>query len=47
MNFSIIINTHNQSKFIYECIKSCENQTFSDYEIIVVDTSKKALKKKI
>ncbi|MBD1161560.1 glycosyltransferase family 2 protein [Pelagibacterales bacterium SAG-MED15] len=46
MNFSIIINTHNQSKFIYECIKSCENQTFSDYEIIVVDTSKKALKKK-
>lgn len=45
MNFSIIINTHNQPKFIYECIKSCKLQNFSNYEIIVVDTSEKVLKK--
>ena len=40
MDFSIIINTHNQSKFLNECIKTCLNQNYSSYEIIVVDTSK-------
>ena len=41
MDFSIIINTHyDQSKFLNECIKSCLNQNYSSYEIIVVDTSK-------
>ena len=39
MKFSIIINTHNQSKFLSECINSCINQNFFNYEIIVVDTS--------
>jgi len=39
MDFSIIINTHNQSKFLNECIKTCLNQNYSSYEIIVVDTS--------
>ena len=37
MKFSIIINTHNQSSFIGECINSCINQDFQDYEIIIVD----------
>ena len=41
MDFSIIINTHNQSKFLGECIKSCINQNYLNYEIIIVDTSKK------
>ncbi len=41
MNFSIIINTHNQSKYLGECINSCINQNFINYEIIVVDSSKK------
>ena len=40
MDFSIIINTHNQSKFLDECIKSCINQNYLNYEIIIVDTSK-------
>jgi len=43
MKFSIIINTHNQSKFINDCIKSCKNQNFLDYEILIVDTSVRPL----
>lgn len=41
MEFSIIINTHNQPKFIKRCILSCKNQNFDKkkYEIIIVDTS--------
>ena len=46
MDFSIIINTHDQSKFLGECIKSCINQNYSNYEIIIVDTSKKPSKDK-
>ena len=46
MDFSIIINTHNQSKFLNECIKTCLNQNFSSYEIIVVDTSTRPSKDK-
>ena len=43
MKFSIIINTHNQEKFIYKSINSCLKQKFSDYEILVFDTSDKKL----
>ena len=39
MDFSIIINTHDQSKFLNESIKTCLNQNYSSFEIIVVDTS--------
>ena len=46
MDFSIIINTHDQSKFLGECIKSCINQNYLNYEIIVIDTSKKPSKDK-
>ncbi len=46
MNFSIIINSHNQSRYLGECIKSCLNQNYSNYEVIVVDTSKKPSKNK-
>ena len=46
MKFSIIINTHEQSKFIYDFIKSCKNQQASSFEVIIVDTSKSAIKKK-
>ncbi|MFL2878692.1 MAG: glycosyltransferase family 2 protein [Candidatus Pelagibacter sp.] len=46
MDFSIIINTHDQSKFLGECIKSCINQNYLNYEIIIVDTSKKPSKNK-
>ena len=37
MRFSIIINTHNQIRFIKDCINSCINQDFYDYEIIFSD----------
>jgi len=41
MQFSILINTHNQSKYISKCIESCLNQSFKgSYEIIICDTSK-------
>ena len=44
MNFSIIVNTHNQYKTINRCIKSCLSQNFTKkYEIIIIDTSKKRL----
>jgi len=46
MDFSIIINTHDQSKFLNECIKTCLNQNYSSYEIIIVDTSKRPSKDK-
>ena len=46
MKFSIIINTHNQSSFIGECINSCINQDFQDYEIIITDTSDQKINRK-
>ena len=41
MKFSILINTHNQEKYLNRAIMSCLNQDFRDYEIIVCDTSDK------
>ena len=46
MDFSIIINTHNQSKYLSECIKTCLNQNYLSYEVIVVDTSNRPSKNK-
>ena len=34
---SIIIPTYNSKKFIKETLKSIENQTYKNYEIILVD----------
>jgi glycosyltransferase involved in cell wall biosynthesis len=43
MNFSILISTHNQSKYLSRCINSCFNQNYKFFfEIIVCDTSKKS-----
>jgi glycosyltransferase involved in cell wall biosynthesis len=39
---SIAIATHKKTPFIKLCIDSCLNQTFDDYEIVVLDTSKTA-----
>ena len=39
MRFSILINCHNQSNYIEECILSSLNQTHVDFEVIVVDSS--------
>ena len=41
MKFSIIINTHNQKKYLNKAIMSCLSQDFKDYEIIICDTSDK------
>jgi glycosyltransferase involved in cell wall biosynthesis len=42
MQFSILINTHNQEKYIYRCIDSCLKQTYiNNYEILIFDTSNK------
>ena len=39
MRFSILINCHNQSNYIDECILSSLNQSYEDFEVIVVDSS--------
>jgi len=43
MKFSILINCHNQSKFIDECIVSCLSQKYHNFEVIVIDSSIKKL----
>ena len=43
MKFSILINCHNQSKFIDDCILSCMNQKYHNFEVIVIDSSTKKL----
>jgi glycosyltransferase involved in cell wall biosynthesis len=43
MKFSILINTHNQRKYLARCVNSCLNQTYKGkYEIIICDTSSKS-----
>lgn len=37
MKFSIILPNYNSEKWIEECLNSILNQTFKDYEIIIVD----------
>ena len=44
---SIIISTYNKEKFIKNTIKSCLNQSYKNYEIIVVDTGSTDKTKKI
>ena len=39
MKFSILINCHNQHKYIYDCISFSLNQKYPNFEIIVVDSS--------
>ena len=37
MKFSILITSYNKGKFIEEAIKSCIQQTYKNFEIIVMD----------
>lgn len=37
MKFSIIIPCYKVEKYLSECVDSVLNQTFTDYEIILVD----------
>ncbi len=37
-NISILISTYNKCRFIKKTIRSCLNQKYSNYEIIIVDT---------
>jgi glycosyltransferase involved in cell wall biosynthesis len=37
LKISIIIPVYNGEKYLAECIESCINQTFNDYEIIVIN----------
>ena len=40
IKFSIIINTHNQNQYIYKAVKSCLNQHYKNFEILIIDSSK-------
>ncbi|MCQ2398234.1 MAG: glycosyltransferase family 2 protein, partial [Sphaerochaetaceae bacterium] len=35
--FSVVVPVYNVDKFIRECLSSIQNQTFSDFEVILVD----------
>lgn len=35
--FSVVIPIYNVEKYILECLKSVENQSFSDYEVLMID----------
>ncbi len=37
MRFSIIIPVYNTEKYLHECLESVLNQTFDDFEVILVD----------
>ncbi len=37
MEFSVVIPVYNNEKLMEECLKAWENQTFNDYEVIIVD----------
>ena len=41
IKFSIIINTHNQEQYIYDSVRSCLNQHYKNYEIILINSSKR------
>ena len=45
--FSIIIPTFNQSSFLQKALKSVFNQTFKNFEVIVVDNNSKDGTKKV
>lgn len=37
MKFSILVPIYNVEKFLPKCLKSIENQTYKDFEVILVD----------
>ena len=37
MKYSVVIPVYNVEKFLQECIKSVLEQTYSDFELILVD----------
>ena len=41
IKISVIITTFNKEKFISNTVNSCLNQTFKNFEIIIVDTGSK------
>ena len=44
---SLIVTCHNLGKYLPECIKSIENQTYKNFEIIIVDDFSDAQTKEI
>lgn len=34
---SVVVPVYNVEKYVEECIKSILNQTFSDFELIIID----------
>jgi glycosyltransferase involved in cell wall biosynthesis len=41
MHFSIIIATHNASKYLERCLNSIRNQTYQNFELIIIDANSK------
>ena len=45
--FSIVIPTFNQSSLLKKCLQSITNQTYKNYEVIVIDNNSSDNTKKI
>ena len=37
--FSIIVPNYNNSKYLYRCIKSVTDQTFKNWELLIIDNN--------
>ena len=47
ISFSIIVLTYNSEQYIKRCLKSILNQTYSNFEVIIVDNGSKDSTEKI
>ena len=47
MKFSIIVPVYNVEKYLEKCLKSIQNQTYDNFEVIIVNDGSTDLSKEI